>query len=74
MAGEVSDHCTYRVYFHSHVGTQGEPCLLGTNLVVPLGLTVPGEDVEPCEGDLSLKGVANQVVQLVQARKKLGCT
>ena len=53
MAGEVSDHCIYRVYFHSHVGIQGEPCLLGTNLVVPLGLTVPGEGVEPCEGDLS---------------------
>ena len=69
MAGEVKDHYGY---LRSNLGTQGELCLLGTNVVIPLGLMVSGVWVEPRGGDLSLKGVANPVVQLVQARRVPG--
>ena len=71
MAGEVRDH---HGYLRSNLGTQGELCLLGTNVVIPLGLMVSGIGEEPRGGDLSLKGVANPVVQLVQARKVPGCS
>ena len=33
------------VYLRSDQGTAGEPCLLGTNVVIPLGLMVPGPGV-----------------------------
>ena len=59
MAGEVKDHYGY---LRSNLGTQDELCLLGTNVVIPLGLMVSGVWVEPRGGDLSLKGVANPVV------------
>ena len=65
---------TTTVYLRYDLGAQDEPYLLGTNVVIPLGLMVPGVGVEPCGGDLSLKGVANPVVQLVQARRVPGCS
>ena len=33
---------TATVYLHSYLEAQGEPYLLGTNVVIPLGLMVPG--------------------------------
>lgn len=35
------------VYLRSDVGGSGEPCLLGTNVVIPLGLMTPAPGVEP---------------------------
>ena len=35
------------VYIRSDVGRGGEPCLLGTNVVIPLGLMTPAPGVEP---------------------------
>ena len=35
------------VYIRSDVGRGGEPCLLGTNVVMPLGLMTPAPGVEP---------------------------
>lgn len=42
------------VYLRSDQGTQGEPCLLGTNVIIPLGLMVPGTGVK---ADLLMKPV-----------------
>jgi len=42
---------------------QSEPCLLGTNVVCPLGLMCPGVEVEPSGGEDSSSLTA--VVQLV---------
>ena len=38
---------TAPVYLKSDQGPKGEPCLLGTNVVIPLGLMVPGPGVRP---------------------------
>ena len=73
--GVPSLQCTFTpVYLHSDLGTQSKQCYLGTNVAIPLSLMVSGVGVEPRGGDLSLKGVANPVVQLVQARRVLGCS
>ena len=45
-----------------------------TNVVIPISLMVPGVGVEPPGGDLSLKRVADTVVQLVQERRVSGCS
>lgn len=37
---------TTPVYIRSDQAAKGEPCLLGTNIVMPLGLMVPSESVE----------------------------
>ena len=37
------------VYLRSNQGPVTEPCLLGTNVVLPLGLMVPGPSVETKE-------------------------
>lgn len=39
------------VYLRSELGAEGEQCLLGTNVVIPLGLMTPAPGVEPCGGD-----------------------
>ena len=65
---------TTTVYLRSDLGTQGEPCLLGTNVVIPLGLMVPGVGVEPRGGDSTVEGRTNPVVQLVQAKRVPGCS
>ena len=44
---------TSTVFLRSDLGVGGEPCLLGTNVVIPLGLMVPGPGVEPRGGDRS---------------------
>ena len=46
---------TTTVYLRSDLGAQDEPYLLGTNVVIPLGLMVPGGGVEPL-GRLVFKG------------------
>ena len=50
------------VYILSDLGISGEPCLLGTNVVIPLGLMTPGLGVEPSKPATSL-------VHLVQNAK-----
>ena len=65
---------TTTVYLRSDLGAQGEPFLLGMNVVIPLGLMVPGVGVEPRGGDSSVTGMANLVLQLVQARRVPGCS
>ena len=42
---------TSTVFLRSDLGVGGEPCLLGTNMVIPLGLTVLDPGVEPRGGD-----------------------
>ena len=37
------------VYLRSNQGPVSEPCMLGTNVVLPLGLMVPGPSVETKE-------------------------
>ena len=37
---------TTPVYIRSDQAAKGEPCLLGTNIVMPLGLMVPSEGEE----------------------------
>ena len=44
---------TSTVFLRSDLGVGGEPCLLGTNVVILLGLMVPGPGVEPRGGDRS---------------------
>ena len=59
------------VYLHSEVGGNGEPCLLGTNIVIPLGLMTPAPGVEP-----KISEDVNQVahIQLVRGvRIPAGC-
>ena len=41
---------TAPVYLRSDLGTRGEPCLLGTNVVMPLGLMIPGPGVSTHNG------------------------
>ena len=41
------------VFLRSDFGVGGEPCLLGINVVIPLGLMVPDPGVEPRGGDCS---------------------
>ena len=53
---------TVPVYLHSDQGPAGEPCLLGTNVVLPLGLMVPGLGVQARE-----LGVG--VVRLIRAER-----
>ena len=43
------------VYLTSDKGSGGEPCLLGTSVVIPLGLNIPTPGIEPCCGDVCLK-------------------
>ena len=43
---------TAPVYLRSNQGTIGEPCLLGTNVVMPLGLMIPGPGVSTHTGPL----------------------
>ena len=44
---------TSTVFLRSDLGVRGEPCLLCMNVVIPLGLMVPGPGVESREGDRS---------------------
>ena len=53
------------VYLRSDQGTAGEPCLLGTNVVIPLGLMVPGPGVATKELGLTQVGT----VRLVRAER-----
>ena len=46
---------TAPVYIRSDIGLQGEPFLLGTNVVIPLGLMVPGNGVILHEDTKNLK-------------------
>ena len=57
----------------SDKGGGGEPCLLGTNVVIPLGLMIPAPGVEPRGGDVCLK---QSLVSLIHARRvpSLGAT
>ena len=68
---ELGKSVTTTVYLRSDLGTQGEPFLLGTNVLIPFGLMVSGVGVAPLGGDFSVTGMANPVVQLVQARRVL---
>ena len=54
------------VYLQSDLGIGGEPCLLGTNVVIPLGLMTPAPGVELRGGDVCLK---EPMVQLIQAKR-----
>lgn len=54
------------VYLRSDLGGGGEPCLLGTNVVIPLDLMTPAPGVEPRGGDVCLK---EPMVQLIQAKR-----
>ena len=65
---------TTTVYLRSDLGIQEEPCLLGTNVVIPLGLMVPGVGIEPHGGDSMVKGMTSPMVQLVQAKRVPGCS
>lgn len=56
---------TVPVYLRLDQGPAGEPCLLGTNVVLPLGLMVPGLGVQARE-----LGVAEvSVVRLIRAER-----
>ena len=50
------------VFLRSDLGVRGEPCLLGTNVVIPLGLMVPGPGVGPWGGDQSQTMLAHSGV------------
>ena len=65
---------TTTVHLRSDVGDRGEPCLLGTNVVIPLGLMVPDSGVEPRggTGDVSSKDSSGSVVRLVLAKRASG--
>ena len=39
------------VYLCYEVGAEGEPCLLGINVVISLVLMIPAPGVESCGGD-----------------------
>ena len=49
---------TTPVYIRSDQTAKGEPCLLGTNVVTPLGLMVPSESVEARGGQSASLPVA----------------
>ena len=49
-------HIITAVYLRSDQGTASEPCLLGTNVVIPLGLMVPGPGVATKELGLTQVG------------------
>jgi len=55
------------VYLRADRHTGSEPCLLGTNVVCPLGLMCPGVGVEPIGGEDSSS--LSAVVQLVHEQK-----
>ena len=57
------ERVTTVVYLKSELGTGGEPCLLGTNVVIPLGLMVPGDGVE------TRQAKAKPSVRLVQGKR-----
>ena len=57
---------TAPVYLKSDQGPKGEPCLLGTNVVIPLGLMVPGPGVRPQEVGA---GDTASTVRLVSAQR-----
>ena len=61
---------TIPVYLRSELGVDGEPCLLGTNIVVPMGMMVPGPGVQPRTAgvDLLRSSELKAAVQLVQAQ------
>ena len=56
------------VYLRSDQGTAGEPCLLSTNVVIPLGLMVPGPGVATKELGLTQVGT----VQLRESLASVG--
>ena len=60
---------TAPVYLKSDQGPKGEPCLLGTNVVIPLGLMVPGPGVRPQEVGAGDAGT----VRLVSAQRGVWC-
>ena len=45
------------VYVRSAVSTESEVCLLGTNVVIPLGMMTPGGGVEPREEQKATVGL-----------------
>jgi len=55
LIGRVTKQITAPVYICSDIGLQGEPFLLGTNVVIPLGLMVPGNGVILHEDTKNLK-------------------
>ncbi len=65
---------TSSVYLRSEGGTEGETCLLGTNVIVPLGLMVPGQGVEPRTGEVPPGGSTTATIRLVQAKRVPGRT
>jgi len=58
---------TAPVYIRSDIGLQREPFLLGTNVVIPLGLMVPGNGVMPCEETENSKCVDGELDQVEPA-------
>jgi len=56
---------TTPVYLRSDLGMTGEPCLLGTNVVIPLGMMVPAPGVQPRDVPPKAEGV----VQLLQPHR-----
>lgn len=66
---------TTLVYLRSEHGGNGESCLLGTNVIVPLGLMVPGAGARPRENVPSLQAKAGEaekktsVVRLIRAQR-----
>ena len=58
---------TAPVYVRAKQQVQSEPCLLGTNVIDPLGLICPASGVEPTETEDSPSH--HTTVRLVQAQK-----
>ena len=58
---------TAPVYIRSDIGLQGELFLLGTNVVIPLGLMVPGNGVVPHEETEHSKCVDGELDQVEPA-------
>ena len=64
---------TVPVHIRSASDPNGEPCLLGSNVAIPLGLMVPGEGIEA--SNLEHQQESNQhgnIVRLVQATRVPG--
>ena len=57
------------VYLRSNLGAGGEPCLLGTNVVIPLGLMTSALGAKAHDIDECLQ---RPMVQLVQANRLYG--
>ena len=64
---------TVLVYIWSASDPGGEPCLLGSNVAIPLGLMVPGEGPEADSCEYQQQGTQpSSTVRLIQATRVPG--